>query len=107
MHPRLDLILEVYQTFPIGYYFDFGYEKNVFKNIGILHECGDGIEKSIPRITDWLHEACRMVANGDHEGRIFLSHPPTNNGFFFLLTTKDTKYLILHWKNMKKSSRKS
>ena len=25
---------------------------------------------------------------GDQKGRIFLSHPHTNNGFFFLFTTK-------------------
>ena len=28
-----------------------------------------------------------MMTNGDLEGRIFLSYPYTNNGFFFLLTT--------------------
>ena len=28
-----------------------------------------------------------MMTNGDHEGRIFLSYPHTNNEFFFLLTT--------------------
>ena len=28
------------------------------------------------------------MTNGDREGRIFVSHPHTNNGFFFLLTTK-------------------
>ena len=28
-----------------------------------------------------------MITNGDPEGRIFLSSPHTNNGFFFLLTT--------------------
>ena len=27
------------------------------------------------------------MANGDAEGRIFLSYPHMNNGFFFLLTT--------------------
>ena len=26
------------------------------------------------------------MTNGDHEGRIFLSYPHTNNKFFFLLT---------------------
>ena len=26
-----------------------------------------------------------MMTNGDPEGRIFLSYPHTNNGFFFLL----------------------
>ena len=49
--------------------------------------CEGGIDKSDPRITDWHHEACRVMADGDHEGRIFLSLPHTNNGFFFLLTT--------------------
>ena len=28
-----------------------------------------------------------MMTNGDPEGRIFLSYPHTNNGFFFLLAT--------------------
>ena len=28
-----------------------------------------------------------MMTNGAPEGRIFLSYPHTNNGFFFLLTT--------------------
>ena len=46
-----------------------------------------GIEKSVPRITYWHHEAY-----GDHEGQISLSHPHTNTGLFFLLTTK---YLII------------
>ena len=27
-----------------------------------------------------------MTTNDDREGRIFLSHPRTNNGLFFLLT---------------------
>ena len=39
------------------------------------------------------------MTNGDHEGRIFLSHPHMNNEFFFLLTTK---YPILYWKNLKR-----
>ena len=46
--------------------------------------CEGGIEKSIPRITDWHHEACRLMTKGDHDGRIFLSHPHRNNGLFFL-----------------------
>ena len=41
------------------------------------------------------------MTNGDHEGRIFLSQPHTNNGLFFLLTTW---YLIyIGKKNLKKS----
>ena len=42
-----------------------------------------------------------MLTNGDHEGRIFLSHPHTNNGLFFFL---NTKYLILYEKDMKRLS---
>ena len=75
-----------------------------YRIIRIPHECEGGIEKSVPRITDWHHKACRVMSNCDPEGQIFLSHPHMNNGFFFLLTTK---YLILYWKNMKKASRKS
>ena len=41
------------------------------KNIRIYHECEGGIEKSVPRITDWHHKACRVMTNGDPEGRIF------------------------------------
>ena len=40
-----------------------------------------------------------MMTIGDREGQIFLSHPHTNNGFFFLLATK---YLILYWKGLKR-----
>ena len=53
----------------------------------IYHECESGIEKSVPIITTiWHPEACRVMTNGDPEKQIFLSHPHTNNGFFFLLT---------------------
>ena len=45
------------------------------------------IEKSVPRITDWHHEAGRVMANGALKGQIFLSHLHTNNGFFFFLAT--------------------
>ena len=41
---------------------------------------------------------------GYHGGQIFLSDPHTTNGFFFMLTTK---YLILYWKYMNKTSNKS
>ena len=39
-----------------------------------------------------------MMTYGDQEGLIFLSHPHTNNGAFFLLSTK---YHILYLINMK------
>ena len=57
------------------------------KNIRIYHECEGRIEKSVPRITVWHHEACRVMTNCDPEGQIFLSYPHTNIGFFFLLTS--------------------
>ena len=68
------------------------------ENIWIYDECEGGVEKSIPRITDWHHEAWGVMTNGDREGPIFLSNSHTNNGFFLLTT----KYLILYWKNMKR-----
>ena len=52
------------------------------KIIRIYHECEGRIEKSVPRIAVWHHEACRVKTNRDPEGRIFLSFPHTNNGFF-------------------------
>ena len=50
-------------------------------------ECESRIEKSVPRIAVWHHEACRVMTNGDPEGLIFLSYPHTNTRFFFLHTT--------------------
>ena len=75
------------------------------RTISIHHEREVGITKYVPRITDWHHEACIVMINGDPEVWMFLSHPDRNNGFFFLFTT--TKYQILYWKNMKKASEKS
>ena len=69
------------------------------KTIRIHHKCEGGLEKSIPRITDWYQEACPVMTSDDHKGRIFLSYPHTHDRFFFLLTTK---YLILCWKNMER-----
>ena len=40
-------------------------------NISIYHECEGRIEKSVPRITIWHHEACQVMTNGDPEGQIF------------------------------------
>ena len=41
------------------------------------------------------------MTKGDLEGRFFLSHPHTQDGYLFLLTTK---YLILYCKHIKKLS---
>ena len=48
----------------------------------IYHKCEGRIEKSVPRITVCHHEACRVMTNGDREGRIFIFYLHTNNGFF-------------------------
>ena len=39
-----------------------------------------------------------MMTIGDSEGRIFLSHPQTNNGFFFLRATLYLIYIGKTWK---------
>ena len=39
--------------------------------IRIHHECEGEIEKSIPRITNSHHEACRVMTNGDREDGFF------------------------------------
>ena len=49
---------------------------------------------------DWHHEACRVMTIGDREGRIFLSHPHTNYGFFFLYTTLYLFYIGKTWKRL-------
>ena len=43
--------------------------------IRIYHECEARIELSFPRIAVWHHEACRVMTNGDLEGRIFFILP--------------------------------
>ena len=58
------------------------------KIIRIYLECEYGIEKSVPRINDWHHKACRVMTIDDHEGQIFLSYSQTNYGLFFLYTIK-------------------
>ena len=59
----------------------------VCSHIRIHHDCEGGIEKCVSRITDWQHEACRVMKNSNCEVWIFLSHPYTNNVFFLMLTT--------------------
>ena len=59
----------------------------VTKIIRINHECEGRIEKSVPRIAVWHHEACRVMTNSDPERQIFLFYLQTNNKFFFMLTT--------------------
>ena len=67
------------------------------KIIRIYHECEGTcrIQKSVPRIAVWHHEACGVMINGDPEGWIFLSYPHMNNGFFFLLAAVFIFYLSI------------
>ena len=67
----------------------------------LANEYEGRIEKSVPRIAVWHHEACRVMTNGEPEGRIFISYPHTNNGFFFLLNTVFiylSVYLLIYFK---------
>ena len=61
-------------------------------DLRIHHECEVGIDKSVPRITNWNHEACQVMANGDAEVQQF-SIPFSHNKWilFFLLTIKVNK----------------
>ena len=54
--------------------------------ISIFHVCMVWIEKSLTRVTDRHHEACRVMPNSDPEWQIFLSTPYTHDRYFFLHT---------------------
>ena len=54
------------------------YPYPVCKNISIFHGCVVWIEKSVTRVTDRHHEACRMIPNRDPEC--------THDRYFFLHT---------------------
>ena len=55
-------------------------------NISIFHVYMVWIEKSVTRVTDRHHEACRVMPNSDTEWQIFLSTPYTHDSNFFLHT---------------------
>ena len=59
------------------------------QNIRIYHEHEVRIEKSVPSIGIWHHEACRVMTNGESEGQIFLSYPHANNGQFHMMMLLD------------------
>ena len=69
-----------------------GYPYPVCKNINIYHGCMVWIEKSVTRVTDRHHEACRVMPNSDPEWQIFLSTPYTHDRYFFLHTFWLTKF---------------
>ena len=64
--------------------------------------------KSVPRITDWHLEACRVMTNGDREGQFlyalliritdYFSCSPLNTSFYIGTTRKKTS-----WKPWKRS----
>ena len=60
----------------------------------IYHDCEGRVEKSVPRIAVWHQEACRVMTNGDPDGRIFLYYPHSNIGYFFL--AHHCFFLIIH-----------
>ena len=41
----------------------------------VIKESIMGIEKPVPRVYIWYHEACQVMTNADHKGHIFLLHP--------------------------------
>ena len=51
-----------------------------------FHGCMVWIEKSVTRVTDRHHKACRVMPNSDPEGQIFLSTSYTHDRYFFLHT---------------------
>ena len=81
------LTLLVFLLVYVYFVLTLGYGRFHIEHIRIYHELEGMIEKSVSRITVWQHKYCRVMTNGDPEGRIFLSYPHTNNGFFFLVTT--------------------
>ena len=94
----LSLLIFHLKILPICYRPAILWESNTYciQYIRIYHECEGRIEKSVPRIAVWHHEPCRVMTNGDCEGRIFLSYPHTSSGFFFLLTTVFIDSFILY-----------
>ena len=49
--------------FPMGGYFEI----SMHEIISIFHGCFVWIEKSVTRVTDRHHEACRVMPNSDPE----------------------------------------
>ena len=75
--------------------FCYIYKYNVFcasNPISIFHGCVVWIEKSVTRVTDRHHEACRVMPNSDPERQIFLSTPYTHDRYFFLHTSRYTTF---------------
>ena len=89
VHARIQSGVGVYTDNPPPPPITGGFCKN---NIRIYYECEGRIEKSVPRIAVWHHEACRVMTNCDPEGQIFLSFPHTNKRLYFLLSREINAY---------------
>ena len=66
-------------------------------NIRIYHECEGQLEKSVPSITDWHHEACRVMTVIARDGFFYpiftrimdsFSCSPLNTSFYIGKTLK-------------------
>ena len=55
----------------LSYYNDYNYHGGYYsqETVRILHECQVWIDKSVPRVTFWHHEACRVMPNCDPRDR--------------------------------------
>ena len=87
MHAQQTSVPTFYLSLYIAPYVVYKSNKESVDTIRIHHGCEGRIEESVRRIAVWHHKACRVMTNSDPKGRIYLSYPLTNNGFFFLLTT--------------------
>ena len=71
--------------------------------IRIYHECAGGIEKYVPRITVWHHEACRVTTNGDPEG-LNLFSISSSHEYWILFLAHHRLFILNHGYNIDKSS---
>ena len=63
------------------------------------------MEKYVLRIMDWHHEACRVMTNGDHEGRFFFYPILTRIMDYFPCAPLDTSFYIEKKKKKKKKKK--
>ena len=73
MTPDQTALIWVHVVCNIGYLRTRGADDKScdWQNIRIYHECEGRIEKYVPRITVWHHEACRLMTNCDPRDRFF------------------------------------
>ena len=86
-HLPKSLANRLQESFQHSWSYTNGIDMNTVSSVPlrIHHEFEGGTEKTVPRITECHHEACRVMTNGVREGPIFLSQPHMSDGFFLLL----------------------